>query len=80
MYDVKDLTAGTLCMPTEKLSIEAQDRSKFFGVGGHNLRKLRSETGMFLFGRGKAWLDMQESEHLDRWTMKISRIGIPQVI
>ncbi|XP_025105301.1 polyribonucleotide nucleotidyltransferase 1, mitochondrial-like [Pomacea canaliculata] len=35
------------CGPViEKLSIEAQDRSKFFGVGGHNLRKLRSETGV----------------------------------
>ena len=29
----------------EKLDIKPQDRSKFFGVGGRNLRKLRSETG-----------------------------------
>ncbi|XP_076441837.1 polyribonucleotide nucleotidyltransferase 1, mitochondrial-like [Babylonia areolata] len=30
----------------EKLEIKAQDRSKFFGIGGRNLRKLRSETGV----------------------------------
>ena len=29
----------------EKLDVKPQDRSRFFGVGGRNLRRLRSEAG-----------------------------------
>ena len=40
----------------EKLDIKPQDRSKFFGVGGRNVRKLRSETGECALARWTAVL------------------------
>nr|KAG5700715.1 hypothetical protein BaRGS_029080 [Batillaria attramentaria] len=54
--DILDIMDQTISKPREgvkacgpvieTLEIKPQDRSKFFGVGGRNLRKLRSETGV----------------------------------
>ena len=44
----RDIFVCIIYVCAEKLNIRPQDRSKFFGVGGRNLRKLRSETGKLL--------------------------------
>ena len=43
--DAITILFSLLTRVAEKLDIKPQDRSKFFGVGGRNLRRLRSEAG-----------------------------------